>query len=123
MTEMLQNYLTTPDLELSRGFFEDVLGLQPSRVGDSSVSYGLEGVELKIKQDHTEEELREYGLEPPVEPRGEGAVYVVAIDDLNSVSERADENLLWGPDEAPWGDRMALLESPAGYVFEVRETE
>ncbi len=123
MVELAQNYLMTPDLEESRVFYEEMLGLNPSRVGDSSVSYDLGDLQLKVTRDHPNQELEEYGLSHPREPRGEGAVFVVVLEDLDRAVEDAGTWLIWGPGDAPWGGRMALLESPAGYVFEVRETE
>lgn len=121
MNDVLQIYLTTQDLEESRSFYESVLALEPERIGDSSTSYVVGDVELKLRADHDPEEMREYGLEPPREPRGEGVFLVVELDDgLEDVAARASDAVLWGPDDAPWGGRMMLVESPAGYVYELR---
>jgi catechol 2,3-dioxygenase-like lactoylglutathione lyase family enzyme len=132
MATLSQVYLLTPALERSRAFFEDALGLTPDRVGDSSVSYGTGGCELKIQADHDPETLASFGLErPPDSGRGAGAVYVLTVDEpVAAVHDRVAAALedgagtvLTEPRTVPWGGTMFLVRSPSGYVFEVRERE
>jgi catechol 2,3-dioxygenase-like lactoylglutathione lyase family enzyme len=127
-----QVYLLTTDLDRAREFYEDALALSPSRVGDSSVAYRTGDCELKIQADHEPETLDAFNLEqPPDDGRGAGAVYVLAVaDPIEEVHDRAAAALEAGaarvltqPREVEWGGRMFLVESPDGYVFEIREQE
>lgn len=130
MTTLSQVYLMTPALDRSREFFEDALGLAAERVGDSSVSYRTGGCELKLQADHDPEMLDSFGLErPPDAGRGAGAVNVLTVSEpveavRGRVAEATDEGpgtVLTEARDVPWGGRMFLAKSPAGYVFEVRE--
>lgn len=126
MPRLTQVFLTTSDLENARGFYEDALGLEPRRVGDTSVTYETGNAALKIQQDFQPETFREYGLEVPDEGRGEGAVYVVDLDEgLEEVYRRCRDSthaeVLTEPREVEWSERMFLVRSPAGYVFEIRQ--
>lgn len=123
MAKLLQQaYLMAPDLEAARAFYEGALGLSPADVGDRSVEYDTGACTLKIERDFDEETLGAFGMEPPGERRGDGAVLVIEVDDLEAVHERAVDagaDVLMEPREVSWGREMFLVRSPAGYVFEV----
>lgn len=126
MPGLSQVFLTTPDLERSRRFYEEALGLQPGRVGETSVSYATEGAELKIQLDFEDETFREYNLTVPGNERGEGGVYVLEQEeDLGEVYRRCVEHgsaePLTEPRDVEWDGMMFLVRSPAGYVFEIRQ--
>jgi len=129
MTVLDQVYLMTADLERARRFYEDALGVTPSRVGGSSVAYETGGCELKIQADHDPEVLASFNMDPPPETgRGAGAVYVLEMSDpVDAVYDRvtgsvedAGGRVLTSPRDVPWGGRMFLVESPDGYTFEIR---
>lgn len=128
MSELTQLYLMTPDLEASRRFYEEGLRLSPTRVGESSCSYKTGTCELKLQADFSEGVLREYNLDPPGENRGEGSIFVLAVEQnidalhehLTSASKKASESVLTAPQNVPWGERMFLVCDPNGYVFEIR---
>lgn len=132
MTALLETSLATGDLDRSRRFFEDALGLEPARVGETSISYEATGGELKLQADFPPEVLDSFNLPaPPVDGRGGGATFVLALDEpLATIHERvvtaADDAgcaALIEPRDVPWGVRMFLARSPEGYVFEVRGSD
>lgn len=129
MPELLEASLSTADLDRSRRFFEEALGLEPERVGDTSASYETGTCELKLQVDFPADVLEAFNLEaPPEGTRGGGAMLVLELEEsLASIHERAADRapelggeVLTEPRDVPWGVRMFLAESPEGYVFEVR---
>lgn len=129
MSELAQAYLMTTDLERARTFYEEVLDLDPARVGDTSVAYETGACELKIQADFDPDVLESFGLEsPPGSRRGAGAIHVLDTgDDVDDVFRRVKETIgtvggevLTEPRDVPWGGRMCLVRSPDGYVFELR---
>ena len=123
--EFVQVFVTTPSLKEARPFYEDGLGLEPARVGDTSVEYETDGARLKVQEDFDDETYAEFGMRVPPEPprRGDGAVFVLRVDGMEETVERIAEGageVAQEPRSVPWGDRIALVRSPAGYVFELR---
>ena len=132
MGTLRETSLSTGDLDRSRRFFEEVLGLEPERVGDTSASYATGTCELKLQVDFPPDVLDSFGLEePPAEGRGAGAMFVLELDEpLARLHERVESSAgelgcaaLVEPREVPWGVRMFLARSPEGYVFEVRGSD
>lgn len=117
-----QVYLMTPDLEASTAFYEEALGLTKTEEGDRSVGFETGRCALKIEADFDADTLAAFGMEPPGERRGDGAVIVLEVDDVQGTYERAVDagaSVIMEPREVDWGREMFLVESPAGYVFEV----
>lgn len=123
MTETLyQVYLMSPDLEASARFFERALGLTKTDEGDRSVAFETGQCTLKIEGDFDEETLAAFGMEPPGDRRGDGVVIVIEVDDVVATHDQAVDagaEVLLEPTEVSWGREMFLVQSPAGYVFEV----
>lgn len=124
-----QLYLLTADLEMARTFYEDALGLSPSKVGDTSVAYDTGNCELKLQADFEPEVLAEFNLEqPPASDRGAGGIRVLTVMDplkeryeqMHHVLEGGPGKLLTKPRDVPWGERMFLTMDPDGYVWEIR---
>ncbi|MFP4174228.1 MAG: VOC family protein [Halobacteriales archaeon] len=127
MTGLVQLFITTPSLDESRPFYEEVLGLEPGRVGETSVEYSTdgEGARIKVQEDFDDETFGKFGMRVPPEPpaRGDGAVFVVRVNEMEETVERVAQSegeVVQEPRSVPWGDRIALVRSPAGYVFELR---
>jgi predicted enzyme related to lactoylglutathione lyase len=123
MVEVVQIFVTTPSLDESRPFYEDVLQLEVGRVRDTSVEYDTDGVRLKVQEDFDDDTLDEYGMRVPPEPpaRGDGAVFALQVEDVEETVERVSEEegeVVQEPRSVPWADRIAIVRSPAGYVFE-----
>lgn len=122
MAHLHQVYLMTPDIEASTAFCEDALGLEKTHDGDRSVAFETGQCELKFEKDFDDETLAAFGMEPPGENRGGGVVTVVEVEDVATAHERAQEagaTVLKEPMETSWDREMFLVQSPAGYVFEV----
>lgn len=124
--KLVQVFVTTPSLDDARPFYEDALGLEPERVGDTSVEYATTGARLKLQEDFDGETFEEFGMRLPPEPpgRGDGAVFVLRVEDIDATADSVGDGageVVQEPRSVPWGDRIALVRSPAGYVFELRD--
>lgn len=123
--KLVQLFVTTPSLDGSRPFYEEALNLEPARVGETSVEYTAEGARLKLQEDFDAETFEEFGMSAPSDPpdRGDGAVFVLRVSDIDQTADRVAEGVgevVQEPRSVPWGDRIALVRSPAGYLFELR---
>lgn len=121
MTELSELFLMVTDVEQTTAFYEDLIGLTVTHRG-SSVRFDAGGTTVVIEEDFDREILAQYGLEPPGDNRGDGAIFVIDVDDPDAVYERVAESAgdaLMEPTEVEWGRRMALVADPDGYVLEV----
>ncbi|MCX2819842.1 VOC family protein [Haladaptatus sp. F3-133] len=130
MPEVVQIFVTTPSLDEARPFYEDALRLKPERVGETSVEYATRGegggASLKVQEEFDDETFAEFGLRPPPEPpaRGDGAVFVLGVESIDETVKRVENGVgevVQKQRSVPWGDRIALVRSPAGYVYELRD--
>lgn len=102
-------------------FYEETIGLDVSKRGNE-VRFDTGAATLVIEEDFDEEVLANFGLEPPGEDRGDGAIVVVEVDDPDEVYERAQAHgadVVMEPRDVEWGRRMMLVADPDGYVLEV----
>lgn len=128
MSELIQTYLMTPDLERSRMFYEKGLGLTPRSEGETTVAYETGGCELKLQEDFDEKTLESFNLNPSGQVRGDGTIIVIETSDtLAEVHDRIatlDDDIgtaLTDPQDIPWGERMFLTRDSNGYVYELRQ--
>lgn len=119
----------TPNLEEARKFYEGVLDLELGRVGETSVTYETGKCELKIQTDFDPGVLKTFNMSPPPESnRGAGAVHILEKEEevdvvFNRMADQIDDTggkFVTEPRDVPWGDRMFLIQSPDGYIFEIR---
>ena len=113
-----------------RSFHEDALGLEPTQVGDDNVEYATKDTRLRLQKAYEAETLADFEMIPPVpsHERGDDVVVILSFDDLDEAVEHvrgALENgtpgeVLTEPRSTPWGDRIALVRSPSGYVYGLR---
>lgn len=129
MARVKQIFLMVTELESSRQFYEDGLGLDPDDVGESSVAYDTGECELKIQSDFDPGVLEQFNMSPPPSKnRGSGAVRVIQADEpLADLADRIENDLpdevselRMEPREVPWGGRICLVADPDGYIFEIR---
>lgn len=129
MSRVRQIFLLVSDLDTTRPFYEDALGLTVKDNGDSSIAYETGDCELKIKADFEPDVLEHFNMdEPPEDDRGSGAIHVLSIEEsLSDVYERMKQILdsaagevLIEPRPVPWGGKMFLARDPDGYVLEIR---
>ena len=123
MSETLhQVFLMVSDVDRSTEFYEESLGLSVESQSGDKVTFQTGRCSLVIEEDFDEETLAAFGLEPPGDNRGEGAIVVVEVDDVDTVHERAQAagaEVLAPPRDVDWGRRMMLVRDPDGYVLEI----
>lgn len=122
MPRLHQTYLMVSDLAAAERFYTEALGLPVARRGERSVAFETGDCTLKIEADFDAETLDAFGLRPPGDERGDGAVIVLEVDDVDDAHERAtgaDADVLMPPRTASWGRRLFLVRDPDGYVLEV----
>lgn len=118
---LAETFLMVSDLDDSVEFYAEALGLDIIERGND-VTFDTGTAKLIIEEDFEEGVLADFGLEPPGEDRGDGAIIVIQVDDVDAVHERADEygaEIVFGPADVDWGRRMFLVRDPDGYVLEV----
>lgn len=120
---MQQLFLMVTDLERSAMFYEDVLGLDVAKRSDDQVVFDTGGCSLVIESDFEKETLAAFNMTPPSDDRGDGAIIVLQVDDVEAVHETmADSGLgtaLIEPRTVDWGRKLFLAADPDGYEIEV----
>jgi len=123
MTERVtQVFLMVSDVERSRAFYEEGLGLETVETGDRSATFETGGCQIVVEEDFDAETLAGFGLEPPGDRRGDGAIVVLEVDDVEAKHGRVDEygaEVLTPPRVVDWGRKLFLVRDPDGYVLEV----
>ncbi len=120
-----QTLLMVTDLDASLAFYRDVLGLEPSEVNDDNVEFATGDCTLVLEEDFDEAVLDDFGLTFPADPRGEGVIAAIGVDDREAVADtldrvrEGDQSVLMDAREVPWGRVMSLVEDPDGYTIEV----
>jgi len=120
--DLHQVFLMVSDYEESYEFYAETLGLTVNRESDGHAEFDTGACSLVIEREFDEETLASFGLEPPGERRGAGAILVVEVEDVDGTYERLDAQdvpVLKEPQDVPWGRRMFLVKDPDGYVLEV----
>lgn len=115
----------TSDLDRMKEFFIDDIGLQHTKdfVGDDGVTNyyvgGEEGATIQLKHDPDDERA--------VDPRGLAHV-AISVDDTDGLVDRLTElvdcRVVDGPmtvNDGVSDKRIAFVEGPDGYVFELEE--
>lgn len=120
-----QTLLMVTDLDESLAFYRDVIGLEPEQVNDSNVEFATGDCTLVLEEDFDDAVLDEFGLTAPSDPRGDGLIVAIEVDDTAEVDTTVDrvENEGYGvrmePREVPWGRQMSIVEDPNGYLVEI----
>lgn len=117
-------YLMVSDLDRSVRFYRDTVGLQLAEHGQRSATFETGACPLKVEADFDEETLADFGLRPPGESRGDGAVLALEVADVHACYDHATAagaETLIEPQEVSWGREMFLLKDPDGYVLELFE--
>jgi catechol 2,3-dioxygenase-like lactoylglutathione lyase family enzyme len=113
------------DLEESRSFYADVLGLEPEHAGGEHTEFLTAGGTLVLEEDFAGEILNQFGLRPPGEDRGTGVMtgFEVsepdAVDEIHRRATNGDTTVRLPPQEVPWGRYVTFLGDPDGYTIEV----
>jgi len=119
--DVLHTAIWVTDLETSKQFYEDILGLETSRefVGGDGVTNcfmtGKSSAEIQFKYDET--------IDVEISP-GTMDHLAVEVQDVDATAERAVEewgsNIIDGPREMEDLDiRIAFITDPEGYTIEI----
>lgn len=125
MAQLHQSLLTVSDIEKSRSFYENVIGLQPSTTEGRSTEYATGECTLVLEPDFPERVRQNFGLRNPTQSRGPGVIIAISVDtaeEVDEVFQRAgehDSTIRMEPTEVSWGRYMMLLADPDDYTIEV----
>jgi catechol 2,3-dioxygenase-like lactoylglutathione lyase family enzyme len=113
--------LFVENLERSRAFYHDVLGLEVDFEDDESAGFKLEGLHFIVLQvDRAREQLQG---EPTATPsKGATAFLTSFVDDVDSLHADLLErgiDFFQKPTDQPWGVRTAYFKDPDGHVWEL----
>jgi catechol 2,3-dioxygenase-like lactoylglutathione lyase family enzyme len=113
--------LFVEDLDESRGFYRDVLGLPLVFQDDASAAFSLGSFIVNLLAVPAARELIE-----PAEVAGPGAgarfQLTIETDDVDAAAARLSDlgvTLINGPMDRAWGLRTACFADPAGHVWEI----
>jgi lactoylglutathione lyase len=115
--------LFADDLDRTKAFYREVLGLTPVFEDASHNVFSLENLIINLIDVATARDL----ISPvPVGHFNSGprAVLSVFVDDVDSVCAQLTERgvaLVSGPIDRPWGVRTASFSDPAGHMWEVAQ--
>lgn len=120
---MHQTFLMVTDLERSARFYEGVLGLPVEKRTDQQVTFDTGECTLVLESDFDEETLAAFNMVLPGEERGDGAIFVLDVDDVDAVHDVVSNSdlgtALIEPQTVDWGRRLFLVTDPDGYTIEV----
>ncbi len=124
--DLRQIFLMVEDLDQSRKFYEESIGLDLIESGQRSFDFDLGTCELRIEREFDEETLSEFGLRQPSHFDGEleNAIHVLEVDNIDTVYERVESSageIISGIHDVDWNGRIFLVRDPDGYLFELTE--
>jgi catechol 2,3-dioxygenase-like lactoylglutathione lyase family enzyme len=96
-------YYESPDLEATRGFYTQVLGLQ-------DVGFGSGQAHVVFAPP---------GVEPVLPQMGVDVDSPDAVDAAHAEALRAGHEVIYGPVDEPWGVRRFFVRDPQGVVISV----
>jgi len=120
--ELSTIFLIGRDLEASRQFYSETLGLEEVSVTPDHVRYRAGEVFLVVHAPIPDEEMRAWNLEPLAEARGSGVVLTLRPEDVDAAHAalaRRGADILFPPRNVPWGVRMFMVRDPSGFLIEV----
>ncbi|HEY2794210.1 MAG TPA: VOC family protein [Micromonosporaceae bacterium] len=110
--------LFVEDLEASKEFYRDVLGLPIAFEDPDSAVFNFANTMVNLLHAPAVPEL----IGPAEAGRGVRSVFTIGVEDVDAVCDELSSRgvkLLNGPMDRPWGIRTASFQDPAGYVWEV----
>ena len=125
---MHQVFLMVTDLERSARFYDEALGLSVQKRTDEQAAFDTGECTLVLEADFEEAALEAFNMTPPGADRGEGAILVLEVEDVDAVHESVSNSdvgtALIEPQTVDWGRKLFLAEDPDGYTIEIsRPTE
>jgi catechol 2,3-dioxygenase-like lactoylglutathione lyase family enzyme len=113
--------LFVEDLEKSRGFYRDALGLRMVFEDDASAAFALGSLIVNLLVVPAARELIEPGsvAGPDAGARFQLTIEVHDVDAVCAQLADVGVTLLNGPMDRPWGLRTASFVDPAGHIWEI----
>ena len=115
--------LFVEDLQRSKAFYHEMLGLDVEFEDDESVSFKVEGLAFIVLQvDRARVQLQG---EPTATPRAGATAFLTTFsDDVDALHARLVErriHFFQTPTDQPWGMRTADFKDPDGHVWEIAQ--
>jgi len=115
--------LFVEDLQRSKAFYHEMLGLDVEFEDDESVSFKVEGLAFIVLQvDRARVQLQG---EPTATPRAGATAFLTTFsDDVDALHARLVErriHFFQTPTDQPWGMRTAYFKDPDGHVWEIAQ--
>lgn len=110
--------LLVDDLEKSVRFYSDVLGLKVKDTDEGFTNFQLQGAELAVFERRSAVNMFPAKY---MRPAG-GAVLGFQVEDVDDACRTLAEkgvSVFEGPKTTPWGQRVAYVHDPDGYVWEI----
>jgi catechol 2,3-dioxygenase-like lactoylglutathione lyase family enzyme len=113
--------LLSQDLELSRDFYQNKLGLEEVFKDDVSSVYQAGTTMINLLSVSEADGLLERAKYDSSKV-GTNAVYTLKCSDVDAVAKQLKSNgveLLSGPIDRPWGIRTVSFQDPSGHLWEI----
>ncbi len=114
--------LFVSDLKRSRGFYENVLGLEFEHGNDDSAAFILGADALLLLDQGGADDLLSPADVDHDTPRGARSVIVTRVDDVDALYEELSAKgveFIRPPEDRWWGKRCAHFKDPDGNVWEI----
>ncbi len=109
-------FLICRDVAATLAFYRDELGLEA--LSERRLRLGPE-LELHLHPLLSDDERQRYGLAAPASGPREGVVLSLRVSQLEPYLGLSRRRC--GPLEAPWGDRLLIVEDPEGNLVELAQ--
>ena len=103
-------YHESPDLEATRVFYTQVLGLEEATFGGGYIGFGSGPAQVLFAPP---------GVEPVLPDMGVDVDSRAAVDAAHAEAVRAGHDVIYGPADEPWGVRRFFVRDPQGVVISV----
>ena len=103
-------YYESADLEATRGFYTQVLGLEEGSFGGGYIGFGSDQAQVLFAPPGTEPVLPDMGVD---------VGSADAVDAAHGEAMRAGHEVIYGPVDEPWGVRRFFVRDPQGVVISV----
>lgn len=114
--------LLVEDFEVSRKFYQNVLGLEINNTDNGFADFKLNGTSLAIFQKDAAIAM----FPKEFMTIGGGAVLAFQVADLNKTIQELQESgvlLFEGPKTTSWGQKVAYILDPDKNIWEISESE
>jgi lactoylglutathione lyase len=111
------------DLDRSKGFYQDKLGMSVQFEDDASAGFAMDGAHfIVLEVDRAKEQLQGEPTSTPAS--GATAFLTTFTDDVDGLhAQLADRGVTFfqDPTNQPWGMRTAYFKDPDGHVWEIAQ--